>query len=179
MGANQSNVSVEMIESEYPIRINEYGMLADTGGAGRYRGGLGLVREYEILSDEAILNVRSDKRRFPPHGLFGGRPGSSSWNYVNPGRSDRVLPVLMTEVEKLRRGDVFRHEMSGGGGYGDPLERDPESVLRDVVEEKVTREHAERAYGVVLAKSGDGGAWVLDLAATKRLRGQMRATAAD
>ena len=73
MGANQSNVSVEMIESEYPIRINEYGMLADTGGAGRHRGGLGLVREYEILSDEAILNVRSDKRRFPPHGLFGGR----------------------------------------------------------------------------------------------------------
>ena len=103
MGANQSNVSIEMIESEYPIRINEYGMLADTGGAGRHRGGLGLVREYEILSDEAILNVRSDKRRFPLHGLFGGRPGSASWNYVNPGRSDRVLPVLMTEVEKLRR----------------------------------------------------------------------------
>ena len=179
MGANQSNVSVEMIESEYPIRINEYGMLADTGGAGRHRGGLGLVREYEILSDEAILNVRSDKRRFPPHGLFGGRSGSSSWNYVNPGRSDRVLPVLMTEVEKLRRGDVFRHEMSGGGGYGDPLERDPESVLRDVVEEKVTPEHAEREYGVVIVESGDDGARVLDLPATERLRGQMRAAAAD
>ena len=113
-------------------------MLADTGGAGRYRGGLGLVREYEILSDEAILNVRSDKRRLPPHGLFGGRPGSASWNYVNPGRSDRVLPVLMTEVEKLKCGDVFRHEMSGGGGYGEPLDRDPEGVLRDVIEEKVT-----------------------------------------
>ena len=82
MGANQSNVSIEMIESEYPIRIKEYGMLADTGGAGRYRGGLGLVREYEILSDEAILNVRSDKRRFPPHGCSVGvrarRPGTTS-----------------------------------------------------------------------------------------------------
>ena len=179
MGANQSNVSVEMIESEYPIRINEYGMLADTGGAGRYRGGLGLVREYEILSDEAILNVRSDKRRFPPHGLFGGRAGSSSWNYVNPGRSDRVLPVLMTEVEKLRCGDVFRHEMSGGGGYGNPLERDPKNVLRDVIEEKVTREHAEREYGVVLVESEGPGAWALDLQATEQLRGQMRTTAAD
>ena len=174
MGANQSNVSIEMIESEYPIRINEYGMLADTGGAGRYRGGLGLVREYEILSEEAILNVRSDKRRFPPHGLFGGRPGSASWNYVNPGRSDRVLPVLMTEVEKLKRGDVFRHEMSGGGGYGDPLERDPEGVLRDVVEEKVTLEHAERAYGVVLARCEGSGAHTVDLPGTRRLREEMR-----
>ena len=69
------------------------------------RGAIALVRAYEILADEAILEVRSDKRRFPPHGLFGGRPGSVSWNYVNPGRSDRVLRVLMTEVEKLRRGD--------------------------------------------------------------------------
>ena len=165
MGANQSNVSVEMIESEYPIRINEYGMIADTGGAGRHRGGLGLVREYEILSDEAILNVRSDKRRFPPHGLFGGRPGSASWNYVNPGRSDRVLPVLMTEVEKLRRGDVFRHEMSGGGGFGDPLDRDPERVLRDVVEEKVTPEHAEREYGVVLVEPESDGVRAIDASA--------------
>lgn len=177
MGANQSNVSVEMIESEYPIRINEYGMLADTGGAGRHRGGLALVREYEVLSGEAVLNVRSDKRRFPPHGLFGGRPGSPSWNYVNPGRSDRVLPVLMTEVEKLKRGDVFRHEMSGGGGYGDPLDRDPEAVLRDVVEEKVTPGHAEREYGVVLAEGEGPGAWTLDLPATRRLRARMRAAA--
>ena len=175
MGANQSNVSIEMIEAEYPIRINEYGMLADTGGAGRFRGGLSLVREYEVLSDEAILNVRSDKRTHPPHGLFGGKPGSPSWNYVNPGRSDRVLPVLMTEVEKLKRGDVFRHEMSGGGGYGDPLERDPGGVLRDVIEEKVTPGHAKRAYGVVLGRSGDDGAWTVDHLATGRLRERMRA----
>ena len=123
--------------------------------------------------------MRSDKRRFPPHGLFGGHPGSSSWNYVNPGRSDRILPVLMTEVEKLKRGDVFRHEMSGGGGYGDPLERDPEGVLRDVIEEKVTREHAEREYGVVLVESEDAGAWTLDLPATEHLREQMRSAVAD
>ena len=175
MGANQSNVSIEMVESDYPIRINEYGMLEDTGGAGRFRGGLGLVREYEILCDEAVLNVRSDKRRYPPHGLFGGRPGAPSWNYLNPGRSDRVLPVLMTQVEKLKRGDVFRHEMAGGGGYGDPLGRDPERVLRDVLEEKVTAAGAEREYGVVLRTSED--AWTLDLPATERLREWMRASA--
>ena len=177
MGANQSNVSIEMIEAEYPIRINEYGMLPDTGGAGRHRGGLSLVREYEVLSEEAILNVRSDKRTHPPHGLFGGKTGSPSWNYVNPGRSDRILPVLMTEVEKLRKGDVYRHEMSGGGGYGDPLERDPGDVLRDVIEEKVTPEHAERAYGVVVARTaGESGSWGIDAGATQRLREAMRAS---
>ena len=83
----------------------------------------------------------------------------------------------MTEVEKLKRGDVFRHEMSGGGGYGDPLERDPEGVLRDVIEEKVTREHAEREYGVVFVKSEGVDAWTLDLSATERLREQMRSAA--
>ena len=179
MGANQSNVSIEAIESDYPIRINEYGMLADTGGAGRFRGGLGLVREYEILCGEAVLNVRSDKRRYPPHGLFGGRPGAPSWNRLNPGRSDRVLPVLMTEVERLERGDVFRHEMAGGGGYGDPLARDPERVLRDVVEEKVSAAAAERDYGVVVrrARASAGSEWTLDLPATGALRERMRAGA--
>ena len=175
MGANQSNVSIEAIENDYPIRVNAYGMLPDTGGAGRFRGGLSLVREYEILSEEAVLNVRSDKRRFPPHGLFGGRTGAPSWNYLNPGRSDRVLPVLMTEVEKLGRGDVFRHEMAGGGGYGDPLERDPERVLRDVVEDKVSITHAAREYGVVVV--GSDARWQLDSAATEALRARMREAA--
>jgi N-methylhydantoinase B len=75
MGANLSNVSIEMIESDYPIRIRVR-MVADTGGPGRNRGGLALIREYEILADDAILNARSDKRRFPPHGLFEGCDGS-------------------------------------------------------------------------------------------------------
>ena len=150
LGANQSNVSIEMIESDYPIRIDEYGLVPDTGGPGRNRGGLALVRQYRILCDKAILNVRSDKRKYPPHGLAGGKSGAPSINLINPGREDRVLPVLMTEVEKLKEGDVFRHVMSGGGGFGDPLEREPERVLKDVIEEKITVAHAEEAYGVVI-----------------------------
>ena len=172
MGANQSNVSIEMIESDYPIRIDEYGMAPDTGGAGRHRGGLALLRQYRILSDKAILNVRSDKRKYPPHGLFGGKEGSPSINLVNPGRDDRVLPVLMLQVEKLRKGDVFRHVMSGGGGYGDPLERDPGLVLDDIVTEKVTLGHARREYGVVIDDSG--AAPTIDAAATETLRDDMR-----
>ncbi len=174
MGANQSNVPVEMIESDYPIRIERYGMVPDTGGPGRFRGGLALTRDYRILCEEAILNVRSDKRRFPPHGLAGGRPGTPSVNLVNPGRADeRVLPVLMTAVVELRAGDLFHHVMSGAGGFGDPLARDPELVRADVVEEKVSPEAALRDYGVVL-RPGDPFP-ALDLAATARLRAELRA----
>ena len=153
MGANQSNVSIEMIEQDYPIRINEYGFVPDSAGAGEFRGGLALVREYEVLSDDTVLNVRSDKRDYPPHGLFGGKEGKPSKNILNPGRTERLLPVLMTEVEKLNTGDVFRHEMAGGGGYGSPWIRKPEHVLKDVVEEKVSIKAAKDDYGVIIIKN--------------------------
>jgi len=168
MGANQSNVSVEMIEQDYPIRINQYGLVPDTGGAGQYRGGLALMREYESLHDGALLNVRSDKRDFPPHGLFNGKNGKPSKNILNPDSKQKILPVLMTEVETLNRGDVFRHIMAGGGGYGDPLKRKPELVLKDVIEEKVTIAGAKEDYGVVIIKTAEE--FLVDSFATKTLR---------
>ena len=170
MGANQSNVSVEMIEQDYPIRINQYGLVPDTGGAGQYRGGLALMREYESLHDGALLNVRSDKRDFPPHGLFSGKNGKSSKNILNPDSKHKILPVLMTEVETLNRGDVFRHIMAGGGGYGDPLKRTPELVLKDVIEEKVTIAGAREDYSVVIIKKAEE--FMIDSIATKKLRTQ-------
>jgi len=170
MGANQSNVSVEMIEQDYPIRINQYGLVPDTGGAGQYRGGLALMREYESLHDGALLNVRSDKRDFPPHGLFNGKNGKPSKNILNPDSKQKILPVLMTEVEALNRGDVFRHIMAGGGGYGDPLKRKPELVLKDVIEEKVTIAGAREDYSVVIIKKAEE--FIIDSIATKKLRTQ-------
>ena len=170
MGANQSNVSVEMIEQDYPIRINQYGLVPDTGGAGQYRGGLALMREYESLHDGALLNVRSDKRDFPPHGLFNGKNGKPSKNILNPDSKHKILPVLMTEVETLNRGDVFRHIMAGGGGYGDPLKRTPELVLKDVIEEKVTIAGARKDYSVVIIKKAKE--FIIDSIATKKLRTQ-------
>ena len=172
MGANQSNVSVEMIEQDYPIRINQYGLVSDTGGAGQYRGGLALMREYESLHDGALLNVRSDKRDFPPHGLFSGKNGKPSKNILNPDSKHKILPVLMTEVETLNRGDVFRHIMAGGGGYGDPLKRTPELVLKDVIEEKVTIAGAREDYSVVIIKKAEE--FMIDSIATKKLRTQHR-----
>jgi N-methylhydantoinase B len=167
MGANQSNVPVEMIEAGYPLRVVRYGFLPDTGGAGKFRGGLSIVREFELLADEAVLNVRSDKRRFPPHGLFGGKDGTPSLNYLTHNGKETLLPALLMETEPMRRGDRFRAILAGGGGFGEPLERDPERVLADVVEGKISAAYARRHYAVAIRP---GPKPRLDMSATRQLR---------
>ncbi|MBI4184114.1 MAG: hydantoinase B/oxoprolinase family protein [Proteobacteria bacterium] len=177
IGANQSNVPIELIEASYPIRIELYGFVADSGGAGKHRGGLSIVREYRVLQDETLLSVRSDKRAFPPHGLFGGAAGAPSMNLINPGAGERALPVLMVAPLILGKGALFRHTMAGGGGFGDPLERDPPAVLGDVIAEKVSPAHAAETYGVIL-RAGAGGGWSLDEGETRRCRDRLRAARA-
>ena len=166
MGANQSNVPVEMIEANYPLRIRRYGIVPDTGGAGKYRGGNALMREYELLAERAVFSLRTDKRDFPPHALDGGEPGQAPVNILNPGPGQRELPVLVTEAIPLKRGDVFFHVTPSGGGHGDPMVRDPQLVLADVIEEKLSRERALKAYGVVI----EGDPPRVDEAATRELR---------
>ena len=170
MGANQSNVPVELIEADYPLRIERYGLEPDTGGPGCHRGGLAIRRDYRILADDVLVSIRSDKRAYPPHGLFGGRPGTPSTTVVNPGQaSQRTVPVLVTEPLTLQSGDLFSHRLAGAGGYGDPLERDPEAVRDDVVMGKVSVPHAREAYGVAVVEQGAGRARI-DWQETKRLR---------
>src|SRR5437868_799492 len=120
------------------------------------------------LTGEAILQVRSDRRTFRPFGLYGGGPGKPSMNYLNPERNPAPLPSKLTMT--MRRGDLFRHEVAGGGGWGDPLERDPALVLRDVLNEFISERAAREDYGVVLA----GKPLTIDAAATKALREQLR-----
>lgn len=167
MGANVANVPVEMVEHEQPIRIEQYGLVPDTGGAGRTRGGLSVIRDYRVLSQRATLNVRSDKRRHLPYGLFGGQPGAPSWNIVNPDSDPAALPTLLLEPVLLKLGDLFRHITAGGGGYGDPLRRDPQAVLRDVLEQKVSTAQAREDYGVVIV---DGAPPAVDKTATTQVR---------
>jgi N-methylhydantoinase B len=145
---NFSNNPVEVIEAEYPIAIERYGFVPDTGGPGRFRGGLALIREYRFLEAEGVLQLRTDRRRFLPYGLAGGRPGTPSGNVLNPGGEARELPGKCTIT--VRRGDVFRHVLAGAGGWGDPLDRDPERVREDVLEEKLGAVYARREYGVVV-----------------------------
>jgi N-methylhydantoinase B len=172
MASNQANVPIEMIEADYPIRIESYGFLADTGGAGRFRGGVGLVRAYRVLVDDVYFGVRSDKSAYPPHGLFGGADGAASRNLINPGNGERRIPSLPMASITLRRDDIFRHEMAGGGGYGDPLDRDPVLVREDVLDGKVTRAHAQAAYGVLIDEDDRAS---IDAGATADLRRNRRA----
>ena len=126
-------------------------------------------RDYRFLEHDAVLQVRSDRSRFRPYGLYGGGPGAASRNVLNPQAEARVLDSKL--LMDLGHGDVFRHELAGGGGWGDPLERDPASVLEDVRDEFVSRDGAARDYGVVL----DTRRWTVDRAATDRLRARVRA----
>jgi N-methylhydantoinase B len=167
-GSNNANTPVELIEAEYPLRFEQYGLVPDSGGAGTYRGALAQVRELRFLGKEAVLQLRSDKRRFPPYGLRGGCPGTPSAYILNPGGEERMLPTM--GMARLERGDVLRHVMAGGGGWGDPLDRDPEAVAADVADEKLSAEYARETYGVVI----DPDTLELDPAATERLRRESR-----
>jgi len=149
--ANLSNQPAELIEAELPLEILQYALVPDSGGAGKHRGGVAFVREYRLLADEAVFTLRSDRRDHPPYGIARGHAGSPSRNLLTRDGKTEILPTMPMEAIRLKRGDVFRHISAGGGGYGDPLEREPERVLSDVVSGKVSTEAARAVYGVVIA----------------------------
>lgn len=165
MVVNFSNYPVEVIEREYPLRIEEYAFLSDSGGPGQFRGGLALVRRYRFLEQSGTFQIRADRSRFAAYGLAGGKPGSLSRNVLNPGPYEQVLPPKTTL--QVQYGDVLRHELAGAGGWGNPFARDPQAVLDDVLDEKISPEHARTAYGVALSADGTR----VDQAETSRLRG--------
>jgi N-methylhydantoinase B len=166
----QSNTPAEVLETEYPIELVQYGYVPDSGGPGRFRGGLGLVREYRYLADRGTLQMRADRVRFAPYGLYGGKPGGRSGNVFDPYGANLALESKVKN-RPIKAGDVVRHVMAGGGGYGWPFERDVERVLRDVRDEKVSIAAARDEYGVVI----DPATFAVDAAATERLRAEMRA----
>jgi N-methylhydantoinase B len=148
--ANLGNQPVELIEADQPLRIERYGLVPDSGGAGRHRGGLAYVREYTVLAARATLTIRTDRRDHPPYGLDGGEPGAPSANVVVSGGEARELPTMPMAADILRQGDTFTHVSAGGGGFGDAFARDPAAVLADVVDGKVSMEAARERYGVVV-----------------------------
>ena len=172
-GGNMTNQPVEMIEALYPVEIERYALVDNSGGPGRFRGAPAFVRQYRLLGEEAVLTMRSDRRRHLPYGLAGGYPGTPSWNIINPGAEQRILPAMPMEAIRLAKGDVFCHISAGGGGHGSPLEREPEQVLEDVLEERLSAEYARRVYGVVI----DPASMVVDPDATDKLRHEMHARA--
>ncbi len=165
---NMATQPIELIEAEQPIQVLAYEFVPDRAGAGTYRGGAAIRRDYRLLEQEAVLQVRADRQAFRPYGLHGGLPGHPSVNLIDRGAGFEPLPGKLTAT--LRRGEVFRHEIAGGGGWGDPLQRDPALVLRDVRDGLVSEEGARADYGVLV----DTARWTVDALGTERLRARLR-----
>lgn len=161
-GANQSCESNEQI---YPVIYNHYGYIPDTEGAGKFRGGLATIREWQIESEEAILQMRTDRTRTHPWGLAGGQPGAFSKTTVVLNKQGREIGK---ETLRMKKKDILRVQVAGAGGWGDPLERDMEQVKTDVLNGKVSLERARAVYGVVI----DENTMEVNREETKKIRQQ-------
>jgi len=157
------NIPTEYLESYYPLIVESYGSVPDTGGAGRHRGGNGLEKVYLLLEDGDV-SIHDDRHLTQPWGILGGRPGAcSDKTLVRNGGARETLASKVDNV-RVRSGDRIVFRTAGGGGWGDPLEREPERVLKDVARRLMSAEAARERYGVVLAGAA------VDLKATQDLR---------
>ncbi len=167
------NVPAEVAEVRYPWRVERLELIQDSGGPGKFRGGLGVRRDYRILNHKAGLTVTTDRvLRTPPWGLFGGKAGKSNITVVFRGNGNQERWRKVSNLP-LEPGEVVSFQTGGGGGYGPPLEREPSRVLQDVINGYVSPAKAREEYGVVL--NGEGQ---LDLAATEELRKRMSSAGA-
>ncbi|MEK9647177.1 MAG: hydantoinase B/oxoprolinase family protein, partial [Alphaproteobacteria bacterium] len=162
---NLSNTPVETLESQHPVRVEEYGLVPDSCGPGEWRGGLGIVRSYRLLADEAGLQLRADRMKIRPYGLAGGGEATAAVNEIETAAGEKV--VLPSKINRrMGQGDIVRHIQPGGGGFGDPHVRDPARVARDVWNGKISAAFARERHLVAV----DPSTGILDAKATKELR---------
>jgi N-methylhydantoinase B len=158
-------LSVEVAETRYPLVVDQFALNITDGGHGQWRGGFGLVKDYRITNSKAFVTASFGRNKFPPWGLAGAMDGSA--NLVEVRTTDgKVERRGRFSNRELGKGDVVRFITGVGGGYGDPMKRDPQAVLNDVIDGYITQEIAERVYGVVMA----GNPLEIDVRATERLR---------
>jgi N-methylhydantoinase B len=160
---NLSNMPVEVLEAEHPVRVEDYAFIPDSCGAGRWRGGVGIRRSYRILAPEALLQLRSDRVRFRPYGLDGGGEGGPSRNTIEIDGVAQSIPAKVTM--SVRQGALIVHEQAGAGGFGEPFERPVNLVLEDVRDGKITPAFARERHGVVVTDDG-----AIDEQASEQLR---------
>lgn len=157
---------LEILEAAYPVIFTQWALRPDSGGPGRFRGGLGAVYEIELLEKQADVFLFGERGKFPPAGVAGGRAGAANRFHFEQDDGEHSPPMVSKMIGiHITRGQKLRLETPGGGGYGEPAERDPQAVANDVRLGYVSRQKAESQYGVVI---GDDGS--VDMAATRRLR---------
>jgi len=168
-GGDLKNLPIEVLESKYPIRMARHTLNVDSGGPGRWRGGLGIVKEYVPLAEGMTLTLWFERAGLPAWGLFGGRSGTPPVVILDPATRDERRLWKVNHLA-VRPGMQVSAQTGGGGGYGPPWEREVEAVLDDVRDGYVSRQSAEQGYGLRFA--GDGLA--VDEAATRLAREEMK-----
>ncbi len=162
--ANTRNVPIEEVEMHYPLRVERYQMRDEPPGAGRWRGGIGVTREVRFLVD-GFMSANGDRHLEAPVGVFGGRDGLPGKLTKNSGQADEESWPSKATGLRLKAGDSLRYVGPNSGGYGDPMERDPQAVLDDWLDDHISTDIAEHTYGVMIDTSG-----ALDVAATQKTR---------
>lgn len=165
-------MSNEVIEVRHPIVVEQYSLNVDDGcGRGEFRGGFGLVKDYRINNSNATFTASFGRSLYPCWGMDEGGQGTPNY-FVIYKQGKEPKKARKVAAEQLSKGDLIRLRTGGGGGYGNPMQRDPDRVLSDVTDGYLTVDQARRDYGVVI----DSRTVALDLAATERLRAQMKSS---
>ncbi|MEO5852852.1 MAG: hydantoinase B/oxoprolinase family protein, partial [Nocardioides sp.] len=159
------NLPSEFTEARFPFRVESLSLAMDSGGAGQFRGGLGYDKQIRMLEDAHFMSI-ADRSILACWGVKGGLAGQSFSVTIDPGGPAERDVDALADAEPVRAGEVIRIRTTGGGGWGDPLARDPASVVRDVVWRKVSAHAALTSYGVVLTGSVDDGTLACDADAT-------------
>ncbi|HET6562671.1 MAG TPA: hydantoinase B/oxoprolinase family protein, partial [Marmoricola sp.] len=159
------NLPTEFTESRFPFVVEKLGLAMDSGGAGRHRGGLGYEKHIRMLKDAHFMSI-ADRSILACWGVKGGKAGQPFQVVIDPGGPAEREVDALADAEPIRAGETVRIRTTGGGGWGDPLERDPSLVVRDVVWRKVSPSGALEDYGVVLTGSLDDDTLGYDAAAT-------------
>jgi N-methylhydantoinase B len=162
---NTMNTPIETIETSYPIRLMKYEFRTDSGGPGKWRGGAGIERTWELLADEASVSILAERNRIPPWGLDGGKPGRLGEYLLRSANGIEKRLNSKTSFQ-MKKGEQLIIRTPGGGGHGDPFERDPQLVLRDVLDGLVSVEGAEQEYAVKIDQLTKEILWDL----TRKLR---------
>jgi len=167
---NVSNQPIEVFEHVHPFRFSAYSLRNGSGGAGKYRGGLGEILEFSPVDNVCTMSIFAERVQVPPFGVFGGCGALPARYIITKATGERYFVEYKTSRIKLKGNDTFTILTPGGGGYGDPYERDPNMVLEDVIDEKITIEEAKEKYGVII----DPSTYRIDYSETNRIRQNKR-----
>ena len=161
---NGANTPVEILEIDHPIKILEYGFTQDSEGPGQYRGSMGMKRKYQCTTDDTTINLRSDRGKIPPYGLWGGGASKPTSIIAAKNGLSEIKPTKF--LDTFNAGDTLEIQWPGGGGWGNPFERNPTEVVQDILNDRVSSSRAKEIYGVAVQQ----GTSIIDWALTTKLR---------